>query len=36
MDHPFLMNEAAEYLVEEGVFLVGIDSLNIDSTQDPA
>jgi kynurenine formamidase len=32
--HPFLTREAAEYLVEAGVALVGIDSLNIDDTSD--
>jgi arylformamidase len=30
--HPFLTEAAAEYLVAEKVTLVGIDSLNIDST----
>lgn len=30
--HPFLTQGAAEYLVGENVVLVGIDSLNIDST----
>jgi kynurenine formamidase len=34
--HPFLTGEAAEYLVGEGVTLVGIDSLNIDDTEDLA
>jgi arylformamidase len=34
--HPFLTADAAEYLVGEGVVLVGIDSLNIDSTADQA
>jgi kynurenine formamidase len=34
--HPFLSADAAEYLVSEGVVLAGIDSLNIDDTQDPA
>jgi kynurenine formamidase len=34
--HPFLTGAAAEYLVSEGVVLVGIDSLNIDDTADPA
>jgi arylformamidase len=34
--HPFLTGEAAEYLVSQGVALVGIDSLNIDDTGDPA
>jgi kynurenine formamidase len=32
--HPFLTREAAEYLVEAGAALVGIDSLNIDDTED--
>jgi arylformamidase len=32
--HPFLTREAAEYLVEAGAALVGIDSLNIDDTDD--
>ena len=32
--HPFLTNDAAEYLVKEGAVLVGIDSLNIDDTDD--
>ena len=30
--HPYLTGEAAEWLVEEGAVLVGIDSYNIDST----
>jgi kynurenine formamidase len=34
--HPFLSGDAAEYLVSQGVALVGIDSLNIDDTEDPA
>jgi kynurenine formamidase len=34
--HPFLSGDAAEYLVSRGVALVGIDSLNIDSTEDLA
>ncbi len=34
--HPFLTGEAAAYLVEAGVRLVGIDSLNIDDTEDGA
>ncbi len=34
--HPFLTGEAAEYLVAEGVALVGIDSLNIDDMRDLA
>lgn len=33
--HPFLTAEAAEYLVQAGAALVGIDSLNIDDTGDP-
>jgi kynurenine formamidase len=33
--HPFLTRDAAEYLVDGGVVLVGIDSLNIDDTGDP-
>jgi kynurenine formamidase len=32
--HPFLTAEAANYLVEAGAVLVGIDSLNIDDTAD--
>lgn len=32
--HPFLTKDAAEYLLESGVALVGIDSLNIDDTAD--
>ena len=32
--HPFLAREAAEYLVDAGAALVGIDSLNIDDTED--
>jgi arylformamidase len=32
--HPFLSGDAAEYLVSQGVVLVGIDSLNIDDTED--
>jgi kynurenine formamidase len=32
--HPFLTGEAAEYLVDAGAALVGIDSLNIDDTGD--
>jgi arylformamidase len=31
--HPFLTGSAAEYLVERGAALVGIDSYNIDDTQ---
>ncbi len=33
-DHPFLTRQAAEYLANAGVTLVGIDSLNIDDTAD--
>jgi arylformamidase len=32
--HPFLTRDAAEYLLDAGVVLVGIDSLNIDDTAD--
>jgi len=32
--HPFLSREAAQWLVERGASLVGIDSLNIDDTAD--
>lgn len=32
-NHPFLTAQAAEYLVEQGVALVGIDSHNIDDTR---
>jgi arylformamidase len=32
--HPFLTADAAEYLVSEGIVLAGIDSLNIDDTED--
>jgi arylformamidase len=34
--HPFLTAAAAELLLERGAKLVGIDSLNIDDTDDPA
>jgi kynurenine formamidase len=34
--HPFLAGDVAEALVERGVALVGIDSLNIDDTADGA
>jgi kynurenine formamidase len=34
--HPFLTKEAAEHLARSGATLVGIDSFNIDSTDDPA
>ena len=33
--HPFLTEEAAAHLVNGGAALVGIDSLNIDDTDDP-
>lgn len=33
-NHPFLSSEAATLLVERGARLVGIDSLNIDDTED--
>jgi kynurenine formamidase len=33
-DHPFLTRDAAEHLVKSKAALVGIDSLNIDSTSD--
>jgi len=32
--HPFLTGEAAQYLVDQGAALVGIDSLNIDDMAD--
>jgi kynurenine formamidase len=32
--HPFLTREAAEHLADAGAALVGIDSLNIDDTDD--
>ena len=34
--HPFLTHDAAQYLVEQGAALVGIDSLNIDDITDQA
>lgn len=34
--HPFLTTAAAQFLVERGAALVGIDSLNIDDTADLA
>ena len=34
-NHPFLTRESAEYLRGNGAVLVGIDSLNIDDTDDP-
>ena len=33
--HPFLTREAAQLLADSGAALVGIDSLNIDDTDDP-
>jgi arylformamidase len=33
-EHPFLTEDAAAYLIDAGVALVGIDSLNIDDTAD--
>lgn len=33
-DHPFLTQDAAEYLAENQAALVGIDSMNIDDTSD--
>lgn len=35
-DHPFLTKDAAQCLRRKGVGLVGIDSLNIDNTEDGA
>jgi arylformamidase len=32
--HPFLTDDAAQFLLDQGVSLVGIDSLNIDDTDD--
>lgn len=32
--HPFLTRDAAEWLVAQGAALVGIDSLNVDNTED--
>jgi len=34
VDHPFLTEDAARFLRDRGAVLVGIDSLNIDSTDD--
>jgi arylformamidase len=34
--HPFLTGSTAEFLLDQGAKLVGIDSLNIDDTDDPA
>ena len=36
VDAPFLSREGAEYLVDQGVTVVGIDSLNIDDTSTDA
>jgi kynurenine formamidase len=33
-EHPFLTDGAAEWLVEQGAALVGIDSMNVDDTSD--
>lgn len=33
-DHPFITRDAAEYIARSGATLVGIDSLNIDDTED--
>ncbi|MBK6390791.1 MAG: cyclase family protein [Saprospiraceae bacterium] len=35
-DHPYLATDAAAYLVDQGVLLVGIDSHNIDDTRSNA
>jgi arylformamidase len=35
-DNPFLTGPAAEWLVDSGAALVGIDSLNVDSLADPS
>jgi kynurenine formamidase len=32
--HPFLTRDAAQYLVDSGASLIGVDSLNIDDTDD--
>jgi kynurenine formamidase len=34
--HPYLTGEAAAWLAEHGATLVGIDSLNVDDTDDPS
>jgi arylformamidase len=34
VDHPFLTRDAADWLVEQGAALVGIDSNNIDDTRE--
>jgi arylformamidase len=34
--HPYLTKDVAVFLIREGAILVGIDSLNIDNTDDPA
>lgn len=36
VDHPFLTVGAATYLRDQGAVLVGIDSLNVDDTDDPS
>jgi len=36
VDHPFLTADAADWLVENGVVVVGIDSNNIDDTRERA
>ncbi len=36
MNHPFLTAGAAKYLRDKGAVLVGIDSLNVDDTDDPS
>lgn len=36
VNHPFLTAGAATYLRDQGVVLVGIDSLNVDDTDDPS
>jgi len=36
VEHPFLTEETARYLIASNVALVGIDSLNIDDTENPA
>ena len=35
-DNPFLTGAAADWLVESGAALVGVDSLNVDSLADPS
>lgn len=34
LKHPFLSEDAAKYFLDKGVQIVGLDALNIDSTQD--